>query len=90
MSVSRHNTFSFYMHASMRVHTRFMMSNLHIVQSSRVCTSCVHEFVDACVHVKKTRQMCIQIASQRQQSKLYEHVHVLRYDSSYDTRCKFC
>ena len=67
-----------------------------IVQSSYVCTrldmcmiacrrmhacqECTRKIWIACILV------CMQVVSQRQWHKLYEHVHVLKCDSPYDVR----
>ena len=114
--------FSFYMRASMRVHKRFMTSNLSfktIVYAIDVCMevgrrvhgswqTCARQLADVCMavgkcvhcswqthailsgtHMPKLDYARMQIVSQGQQNKLYEHVaHVQRCDSPRDTRHK--
>ena len=65
--------------------------------SWQICTAvgrCVHGSwqAHACLsgtHTPKLDYACMQIVNQGQQNKLYEHVvHIQRYDSPRDTRCK--
>ena len=82
--------FTFYTRASMDVHVRLMMSNLSfralvytsdmcmiVCRCMRACQECTCQIWIACILA------CMQVVSQVQRYKLYEHVHVQRCDSMY-------
>ena len=83
--------FSFYMRASMRVHTRLMTSYLLLKTLVYTLDVCMTVCRCTCACQECTHQiwiMCMQIVSQGQWNKLYEHVHVPRCNSPRDTKHK--
>ena len=90
-------SFSFYTHVSTYVCVCKIDDVKPIVQSSCVHTRHVDDTLQmlACMsgmHMPNLNYAAsyMQIVSHRQWNKLYEHVHVLRYDFPHDTRCKSC
>ena len=85
---ARHDTFSFHMRASLRVHTRLVMSNLPY--KALVYALDVHT-MHACMsgmYMPNLDYTCMQTVSQGQWNKLYKHVYVLRCNPLRDTRRK--
>ena len=74
------------MHASLRVHTRLVTSNIPckvLVYALDVCT--MHVCMSG-MHMPNLDYVCMQIVSQGQRNKLYKHVNVLRCNPPHDTR----
>ena len=70
--------FSFHMHASLRVTSRLVMSNLPckaLVYALDVCT--MHVCTSG-MHMPNLDYVCMQIVSKNSTNKLYKHVYVLR------------
>ena len=88
------NTF-FISHACKHACTHKIDNVKPTIQSSCVHTRCVHNSlqVHACMsgmHTPNLDYACMEIVSQGQRNKLYEHVHALKCNPPRDTRRKSC